>query len=97
MSLELVVVAIIVLVVALVVLTIFGTGMSPFGNLASFQTNCRGAGKIACQGGGVEPITWRQPVKVGDRTTNCQTEVGLFATCCQPSGTAPNVVYNWGC
>jgi len=58
MSLELVVIAIVILVVALVMLTIFGGGMQQFGPLVNARNTCNNAGKWSCQTAGRAPDTW---------------------------------------
>ena len=85
-SLELVIIAITLLVAALVVLTIFGSGMSLFGNLTSFKTSCITTGQVACTSGGSEPATWHQRVNVGGEQKSC-SDIATFSACC--TGTPP--------
>jgi hypothetical protein len=82
LSLELVVIAIVILVVALVVLTIFGGGMLQFGPLVSARNNCINAGKWSCQTAGMVPDTWaRDPVG-----PNGETCAMLLPACqCRPN------------
>jgi hypothetical protein len=58
MSLELVVVAIVILVVALVVLTIFGTGIAPIADITTAKSQCSQAGAATCSSIGQLPGTW---------------------------------------
>jgi len=82
MSLELVVVAIVVLVVALVVLTIFSGVIPRFGSLTDFQNYCRITGKSSCETTGFPPIDWTQNVNVGGKPTSCQATLNQFGSCC---------------
>jgi hypothetical protein len=94
MSLELVVVAIVVLVVALVVLTIFSGVIPRFGSLTDFQNYCRITGKSSCETTGFAPIDWAQNVNVGGQAKNCQTTLKVFSDCCTKT---PNGINTWGC
>lgn len=58
LSLELVVIAIVILVVALVMLTIFGMGILQLDPLLNAKNNCNNAGKISCETAGTVPNTW---------------------------------------
>lgn len=91
-SLEIVVMAIILLVVALVLLTIFGSGITPVANLTSFQNSCRISGKVSCEGGGIQPVTWAQQVTIGNVAKSCENLMA-WATCCQAPAT--NSPYKW--
>jgi len=92
-SLEIVVVAIILLVVALVLLTIFGSGITPIANLTSFQNSCRTTGKVSCEGGGIQPVTWAQQVTIGNVPKSCENLMP-WNTCC-PTPAAMNIPYKW--
>ncbi len=93
MSLELVVVAIIMIVVALVVLTIFSNTIPRFGTLTDFQNYCRMGGKTSCETTGFAPFDWTQNTNVGGTATNCQASLGAFTNCC----TKVNGINTWGC
>ena len=82
MSLELVVIAIVILVVALVMLTIFSTGITPIGALTDFTNNCRNAGKLSCETTGAAPFTWASDVNVAGEITSCQAKLGTFNGLC---------------
>jgi hypothetical protein len=77
LSLELVVIAIVILVVALVVLTIFGGGIGQFGPLVSARNNCNNAGKWSCQTAGTVPDGWARD-SVGPSGETC---AALLPTC----------------
>jgi hypothetical protein len=85
MSLELVVVAIVVLVVALVILTIFGTGIGPFGAFSSTQNLCTTQFTTTCQSTGIVPSDWSVPkYTVGNDKLSCagiMSKVGVTCNC----------------
>ena len=101
MSLELVVIAIVILVVALVMLTIFASGIAPLGNLANARTACINAGSSACVTTGQAPFNWKTesiPTTDTSGTTiykSCETAIGNWGTCCAKVGNTNN--YNWNC
>jgi hypothetical protein len=86
-SLELVVVAIILLVTALVILTIFGNSLIPVTDFASARSICYQSGASSCVLTGQLPGTWNsQNIRYKDtngdtKTTSCATLTGCSGTC----------------
>ncbi len=71
LSLELVVIAIVILVVALVMLTIFGSTMWQLGPLTNARNNCERAGRWSCETAGMVPDTWARD-SVGPNGETCR-------------------------
>jgi len=111
MSLELIVVAIIILVVSIVVLTIFGGGISQFGTATDARSNCLNQGKWSCETSGSMPAGWDtiHVYREGDDTTKwktCGDLVGKSAEeCCKSEIKhvtvnkikTQQVMYKWNC
>jgi hypothetical protein len=98
-ELELVIIAIMLIVAALVVLTIFGGGMSQFGNLANAKANCINSGKTSCETTGMTPFNWntKNIQKPDGGYTSCSELVGDWANCCQGTGPSNTAPYRWEC
>ena len=99
MSLELVVVAIVILVVALVMLTIFAAGITPMGDLTNARTTCLNTGSSSCVTTGQAPFNWKTASipttedAAGKITyKSCADVVGTWATACTKTGN--NYVWN---
>jgi len=71
-SLELVVVAVVILVVALVLLTIFASGMNQITPVVAAKNNCEAAGRLSCSTAGQLPGTWYSE-GVGPNGESCGT------------------------
>ncbi len=88
LSLELVVIAIVILVVALVVLTIFGTGIMPFGWFSSTKNLCINQFTSSCQTTGQVPSDWGVPKYTDPSDPSKKIACSGLATCtCYPAGT----------
>ena len=72
-TLVLVVGAVVILVTALVLLTIFGSGITPLGSLSNFQNQCRISGESSCETTKQLPLTWSISVSVGDSKESCES------------------------
>ena len=57
-TLVIIVAAVVILVTALVILTIFGTSMTPLGTLQEAKNHCTIIGKSSCELTGQLPLTW---------------------------------------
>jgi len=88
MSIELVVVAVVILVVAMVVLTIFGTGMGPFGWFASNENLCISQYTASCQSTGADPTDWAVP-KFTDSSGAKKSCSQLISCSCDKTKTPP--------
>jgi hypothetical protein len=106
-SLELIVIAIIILVVAVVALTIFGGGIGQFGMATDARSNCLNQGKWSCETSGALPAGWETiyVFKQGAKE-NWQTCADLVAggkECCDstiaelPDGAGTYVKHTWAC
>ena len=69
-SLELVVIAIVILVVALVMLTIFSQGMLQLGPITTAKNNCNRIAVSTCSATGTVPSTWTTD-RVGPNGETC--------------------------
>ncbi|MCD6590624.1 MAG: hypothetical protein J7K72_01495 [Candidatus Aenigmarchaeota archaeon] len=81
LSLELVVIAIVILVVALVVLTMFGGSMGHLGTLTAAKNNCMRTGEFSCKSTGNYPSGWTTD-KVGPNGETCSELVNCV---CEPN------------
>lgn len=84
-SLELVIIAITLLVAALVILTIFGSSMTPFGWFASSKNLCISEFSNACQATGGIPASWNTP-KYKDASSGQLLACSSMVSCtCTPA------------
>ncbi|UCC91289.1 MAG: hypothetical protein JSV39_03155 [Candidatus Aenigmatarchaeota archaeon] len=106
-SLELIVIAIIILVVAVVALTIFGGGIGQFGMATDARSNCLNQGKWSCETSGALPDGWDTiyVFKQGEKKDwkTCADLVSGGRDCCPstiaelPDGAGKYVKYTWVC
>ncbi len=97
-SLELIVIAIIILIVAVVALTIFGGGIGQFGSATDARSNCLNQGKWSCETSGTLPAGWEViPVlKQGGQEDwkTCYQLVGEM-DCCKPVKDDNSIIVGW--
>ncbi|MCD6590623.1 MAG: hypothetical protein J7K72_01490 [Candidatus Aenigmarchaeota archaeon] len=77
LSLELLVIASVILIVATVVILIFGRGIQQGSSMLNARSNCINIGSSSCRSIGVLPPTWSTPmVTVDGKPMSCQELTG---------------------
>jgi hypothetical protein len=77
MTLTIIVAAVVILVTALVLLTIFGTGITPISTLSEARNSCGLQGKQLCLSTGNLPPTWSlKTVNVAGEMKSCNEICG---------------------
>lgn len=81
MTLTIIVAAVVILVTALVLLTIFGTGITPVASIAEAKAQCTFQAETLCKTTGTHPPTWNmKTMNVGGELKSCE-EVCIAGGC----------------
>ena len=82
-TLVIIVAAVVILVTALVILTIFGTSITPIGTIQELRNQCTLTNKQLCETSGVVSPSWDLRIyKVGNDILSCEDVCGPASDAC---------------